>query len=630
MNPQTVTKTTDKGMQFVPFGAVDPIKLSAELIQKFVAVPTKSGKTCSERDAVRFMMLCQAQRLNPFAGDAYLVGYDGKDGPAFSLITAAQSFLKRAESHADFEGMESGIIIQDDEDKVTEREGDFSTEDENVVGGWARVFRKGRKPMYRRLSIRQRKPNYPTPFWEGAKANEQIVKCFDSKTEILTTRGFEKFSCAEGYVLQVTDEGLEPTTSIPFSQPYVGEMIEFENQNLDFCVTPNHDMAVVGGKMEAEEMYQASTRDRRFSVPRLVSNNRQDFSISDEAIMLAAIFVADGTLHQSNRNIFRVSVARPWKIRILEQFKHQHKYSRKRSGDEAQCESGRIITSRQNQVEFYFRFDDVFLLVTHQKEIVSQTMLHLSGRQARLFVDTLAKFDGHTTETGTRRFYSSKSHVCAAFELAAVCAGYCVSPRTPRQSDIGGLNYSLTLSEGQTIATSKVRDGRNNPVLRKVHNDEGKIWCVKVPTGKIVVRRNGFSFVCHNCAEADALRSTFPTLLAGLHIEGETVAVEAVVIPDDPKARQIAAGAGALPEQQRENSPAKAETPTETPQSQLEALIIANKLTFDDYRAWAKETGNLEDADSIGSFAEVPTEIARRMLKNQKGLLDGVRKMKGA
>lgn len=183
--------TKEKLMEFTPFGAAvgDKIKLSIDIVQNVIAVPTKTGKTCSSRDAMRFMMLCQAQRLNPFAGDAYLVGYDAKVPgtdkyePKFSLITAHVAFMKRAESHADYEGMESGIILVVDKgrgEEIVEREGDFSLKEENVVGGWARVHRKGKHPTYKRLSIEQRIPTYDTPFWKGVKAHEQIVKCAEA------------------------------------------------------------------------------------------------------------------------------------------------------------------------------------------------------------------------------------------------------------------------------------------------------------------------------------------------------------------------------------------------------------------------------------------------------------------
>lgn len=165
------------GVEFVPFGAQDRIKLNVKIIQNLVAAPTASGKTCTERDAINFMMLCQAQKLNPFAGDAFLVGYDGNKGPKFSLITAHQAFLKRAETCADYEGMESGVIILLENSELKEREGDFHLSDETVVGGWARVFRKGRKPTYRR--IRMERFNSGFAQWKVDAAG-MIVKCAEA------------------------------------------------------------------------------------------------------------------------------------------------------------------------------------------------------------------------------------------------------------------------------------------------------------------------------------------------------------------------------------------------------------------------------------------------------------------
>lgn len=170
----------EKGIEFIPYGAADKIKLSVKIIQNMVAVPTKSGKTCSERDALRFLMLCQAQRLNPFAGDAFLVGYDTQNGPQFSLITAHQAFLKRAETCSDFEGMESGVILltgDDENPTTTEREGDFHLETEKVIGGWARVHRKGRKDTYRR--IRMSRFNNGFAQWKVDPAG-MIVKCAEA------------------------------------------------------------------------------------------------------------------------------------------------------------------------------------------------------------------------------------------------------------------------------------------------------------------------------------------------------------------------------------------------------------------------------------------------------------------
>ena len=231
---QALVKSEPSELRFVPFGAKDEIKLSISIIQKHVCTPTKGGRICSDRDAMRFLMLCQAQRLNPFAGDAFLVGYDNRDGGAnFSLITSHVAFLKRAETCDDYEGMESGVIILGEDGKITEREGDFVLPTENCVGGWAKVYRKGRKPTYRRLSIDAMKPNYETAFWNKQKAPGQVVKCAEADSLRSTFPTLLGGLQHEGEIIDITpsttvevsrvDSKLVSTTREPETAESVGE-----------------------------------------------------------------------------------------------------------------------------------------------------------------------------------------------------------------------------------------------------------------------------------------------------------------------------------------------------------------------------------------------------------------------
>jgi phage recombination protein Bet len=166
---------TEKAVEFIPFGADTKIKLTVKMVQSFLCVPTRAGHVCSERDAMKFVMLCQAKGLNPWESDCHLIGYDGKDGPTFSLVTAHQAFLKRAELNPEYDGMESGVIIRDADGKILEREGDFFDDGETVVGGWAKVYFKTRKhPIYRRLRL----DTFRQSFGVWAKNPEgMIVKC---------------------------------------------------------------------------------------------------------------------------------------------------------------------------------------------------------------------------------------------------------------------------------------------------------------------------------------------------------------------------------------------------------------------------------------------------------------------
>jgi phage recombination protein Bet len=172
-------KAPEQAVTYTPFGVKDPIKLSLQIVRNFIAVPTKSGALPTDRDLMKFMMLCKTRLLNPFDGDAYLVGYDGKDGPTFSLITAHQAFLKRAEEHPQYDGMTSGIIIlNEDSGVMTDREGDFHLPDEKVVGGWATVYRKDRsRPIHRRL--RTERFNKGMAEWAKDPAG-MICKCAEA------------------------------------------------------------------------------------------------------------------------------------------------------------------------------------------------------------------------------------------------------------------------------------------------------------------------------------------------------------------------------------------------------------------------------------------------------------------
>jgi phage recombination protein Bet len=132
-------------MTFTPLGETKPITLSAAIITRFVSNPTKSGKQPSEKDVMQFMMLCQARALNPFVGDAYLVGYDSQDGPSFSLITAKSALDKRAESNPQFDGLESGLVILKNGNEIERREGAIHLEGEEIIGAWAIAYRKDRE-----------------------------------------------------------------------------------------------------------------------------------------------------------------------------------------------------------------------------------------------------------------------------------------------------------------------------------------------------------------------------------------------------------------------------------------------------------------------------------------------------
>lgn len=168
-------------IRFKPFGSDDEIKLSIKIIRDYVAIPAKgeNGEPIypEQRDCMRFMMLCRAQRLNVFAGDGYLLGYRNRNTGevSWSLITAHEAFIKRAELHPDYNGIEHGVIVLDTEtDEIKLEPGDFVPPKSKLLGGWATVhFHKRERPSHVRVKLE----TYQKPYgvWTSDPAG-MIVK----------------------------------------------------------------------------------------------------------------------------------------------------------------------------------------------------------------------------------------------------------------------------------------------------------------------------------------------------------------------------------------------------------------------------------------------------------------------
>ncbi|MDD3446583.1 MAG: recombinase RecT [Zavarzinia sp.] len=338
-----------------------------------------------------------------------------------------------------------------------------------------------------------------------------LAKCFDPDTEVLTSAGFQRFSEVSAPIMQVTPGGLEPVDAKPFAQAYAGPMVTLDSDDLNFCVTPNHDMVTTTGKIEAGAMFDQARSRPTFYIPRHAPGRPVDADISDRAIILSAIYLADGADRGSG---FEVAVSRPRKIMAIRDLGHfGYERETEDAGQQAHTAT-RTITTRSNKTRFGFSFAELSGLAGRGKVIDMSLLTSLSRRQSRLFVDTLLDFDGSTVAaSGVRRFYSSNPAILAAFELAAVQGGYAISNRKQRTSDISRRpNFYVTVSDRDAIGV--VRWGRDYHNLSKGNarrrtglelrdHEAGIVWCVTVPSGVIVVRRNGFSMLCGNCSYPD-------------------------------------------------------------------------------------------------------------------------------
>lgn len=118
----------------------DKVTLSPSIVRNYL---TNGNGTVTDQEVNYFVHLCRGQGLNPFLKEIYLIKFGQQ--PA-TFVVSKEAFLKRAEANPQYDGSESGIIVLNKDGELIERKGGFFLKDsEQVVGGWAKVYRKDRK-----------------------------------------------------------------------------------------------------------------------------------------------------------------------------------------------------------------------------------------------------------------------------------------------------------------------------------------------------------------------------------------------------------------------------------------------------------------------------------------------------
>ncbi len=93
----------------------------------------------TDQEAYVFLELCKARGLNPFTNEVYLIKYNDKDKA--QAVVGKETFTRKAEQNPFFAGFEAGIIIKNEAGNFERREGTFYIEGEQILGGWAKVYR---------------------------------------------------------------------------------------------------------------------------------------------------------------------------------------------------------------------------------------------------------------------------------------------------------------------------------------------------------------------------------------------------------------------------------------------------------------------------------------------------------
>lgn len=115
----------------------ETVKLSPSIIKKYLV---NGNGEVTDQEVVMFLNLCRFQHLNPFLREAYLIKFGNQ--PA-TIVTGKDAITKRAMRNPKYAGQQAGVVIFKPESGELEyRTGSLVMQNEQLVGGWAKVFVK--------------------------------------------------------------------------------------------------------------------------------------------------------------------------------------------------------------------------------------------------------------------------------------------------------------------------------------------------------------------------------------------------------------------------------------------------------------------------------------------------------
>ncbi len=133
-------KNDGKSKGIIEYRAMDgsDVKLSPAIVLKYIV---SNGETIDDREIYSFMMMCQARKLNPLAKDCYLQAFKGRA----TVVVSKDYFVRTANLHETFNGMEAGVVVKTSEGALEYREGALALDGEQIIGGWCNVYDRRRE-----------------------------------------------------------------------------------------------------------------------------------------------------------------------------------------------------------------------------------------------------------------------------------------------------------------------------------------------------------------------------------------------------------------------------------------------------------------------------------------------------
>ena len=314
-----------------------------------------------------------------------------------------------------------------------------------------------------------------------------LDECFDGDTEVLTDKGFIPFKNIskknkiiqwnENYSMEVVD----PIRVV--KKDFEGNLLEIRRKNSNKLIhrsTPNHNRVLINKKTKKVEKLLADlSTSALYNYPTTGNFDGNKLDVSDDMIKLCVAFAADGCI--KNKYYGYVSFKKDRKKKRLDSIL-------KKTG----IEFTYIFDKEKKYHNYYIgRIDKYPFYKKGKKSFEIEGLLTASMKQKEIFIKELLFWDGYEIPQSGSIFYTSSKKEEIDFVQAIACSSGYRATITVRKKEGYTNNYGLT------IVKEKYRGQQS--IYKKYVPYKGKVYCVTVPSGMIIIRQEGLITVTGNC-----------------------------------------------------------------------------------------------------------------------------------
>lgn len=345
------------------------------------------------------------------------------------------------------------------------------------------------RPLYRYNDThsRHKKKKY-SPYMLMLGGNHE---CYDNVTEVLTEDGWKLIKDWNGeqvYTFNTeTHQGEWQYPTHKIEKPYKGSMLYYSSRTMDMCVTPNHNVMweTCGGTLRIAPACTASSSCDVIVAAESSVSSTSPFNMTLEQVRFCAVACTDASHHKDRVVFYQSEKKRKLIEKIIEEAGVPILHTSVRDRDIKQI-CGRALKKKpQTSYEYHMERPEWCLPGNRR---LPQFAYSMPKGAFDAFLDTLVLCDGTipTGSTGNCLVFYGRKEICEDVQIACVLHG-----------------YRATLTEYRPnqwrVNITKTNKCRTKDWLTSSIEYDGYVYCLTVPNGTLLTRRNNKPVFCGNC-----------------------------------------------------------------------------------------------------------------------------------